>query len=91
VERECFPVIPEEIRIIKPNVIVFLTGPNYDNVIGDNFGKVSYSDVPSFTQQRLAKVSIPDVDFAFRTYHPGYLWRHNIEEYFHAIISGINL
>jgi hypothetical protein len=31
-----FPVLIEEIRILKPDVVVFFTGPNYDNRIKKN-------------------------------------------------------
>jgi len=89
VERKYFSVVKEEINIIKPNVILFLTGPNYDNKISDTFGQVTYSALSPFSERELAKISIPDVDVAFRTYHPGYLWRNNIERFFDAIVDEI--
>ena len=90
VERKYFSVIKEEIDIIKPNVILFLTGPNYDNKISDTFGPVAYSALSPFSERELSKISIPNVDVAFRTYHPGYLWRNDIESFFNAIIQDIN-
>lgn len=89
VERTHFAVIKDELQIIKPNVVLFLTGPNYDNIISDNFGQLTYSEIPSFSQRQLSKVSLPGVDYAFRTYHPNYLWRNNIESYFNSIINEI--
>ncbi|GHT15408.1 hypothetical protein AGMMS4956_15280 [Bacteroidia bacterium] len=92
VERRYFSVIQEEIRIIKPNVIVFFTGPDRDNDILDNFGEVSYTDMLPFTQKQLAKVAIPKVAFAFRTYHPMSLQLQKLTEpYFNAIINAIKL
>lgn len=92
IEREYFPVIAEEIKIIKPNVILFLTGPDYDSKIADNFGQLQYSAIPPFPERELAKVSIPDVGFAFRMYHPNYFrYRSdiNIDSFFNSIIQNI--
>jgi hypothetical protein len=91
IEKEYFSVIAEEVRIIKPSIILFLTGPNYDNKIVDNFGNSSFSALAPFNNRALAKISIPDVDFAFRTYHPGYLARSgkNITSFYNPIINEI--
>ncbi|MFZ0318679.1 MAG: hypothetical protein WAL56_06085 [Candidatus Sulfotelmatobacter sp.] len=62
-------ILPEEIRILEPHVVVFHTGPAYESILdkwfpglerhGDNFKAVLTSpDLPSL---------------AFRTYHPRYL------------------
>jgi hypothetical protein len=62
-------ILPEEIRILEPHVVVFHTGPAYESLLdkwfpslerhGDNFKAVLTSpDLPSL---------------AFRTYHPRYL------------------
>jgi len=89
VERKYFSVIKEEINIIKPNVILFLTGPNYDNKISNVFGQVTYSAFSPLSERELAKISIPGVDVAFRTYHPNYFFRNNTEGYYDTIISEI--
>ena len=91
IEREYFSVIAEEVKIIRPNVILFLTGPKYDNKIADNFGELQYSAISPFPEKELAKLSIPDVDFAFRMYHPNYLYRSNIsiDSFFNSIIQNI--
>ena len=91
VEREHFSVIQAELDIIKPTLVLFLTGPNYDSVITDNFGPLAYDTIPgSFTERQLAKVLLPGVESAFRTYHPNYLWRNGINAYFQAIIEQID-
>ena len=91
VEREYFSVIKDELRIIKPNVVLFLTGPNYDSVIEDNFGKIAYTKLHNgFSERQISKLSIPGIPFAFRTYHPNYLWRNDIDSYFESIIDSIN-
>ena len=42
-------------------------------------------------KQLLELYSSPGVDFTFRTYHPNYLWRNDIDSYFNAIIKEINI
>jgi hypothetical protein len=92
VEREHFAVIEAELDIIKPTVVLFLTGPNYDSVVTDNFGSLDYTKIPgSFTERQIAKVFLPSVKSAYRTYHPNYLWRNDINSYFQAIIEQINV
>jgi hypothetical protein len=90
-ERKFFHVIPDEVKILKPDIILFLTGPDYDDAIRDNFGETVYSPVPPYSERQLAKLSIPSIGFAFRTYHPNYLWRNDINSYFNAIVENINL
>jgi hypothetical protein len=91
-ERTLFRVIPGEMNILKPNVVLFLSGPRYDDVIRENFAEVSYAPLPPYTERQLAKLSIPEIpsaELAFRTYHPGYLFRNDINSYFGAIIDEI--
>jgi hypothetical protein len=96
-EAECgwFHVIPDEVKILKPNVILFFSGSDYDDFIRANFGKVPYSAISPYGEKQLAKISIPGIDFAFRTYHPGGLQRHpelgNINDYLNAIVQEIML
>lgn len=92
VERALFRVIPDEVSILKPNAFLFLSGPYYDDAIRNNFGEVGYTPVPPFEEKQLAKLNLPltDVAFAFRTYHPRYLFNHDINSYFNAIIDGIS-
>ena len=91
-EKMNFDVAKEEIKILQPSIVLFLTGPNYDSVIHDNFGGLAFSKIPSnFSERALAKVSMLGIPFAFRTYHPNYMWRNDINAYFEAIIDKINI
>jgi hypothetical protein len=93
VEHEYFHVIPEEVKILKPNIILFLTGPTptYNNAIRDNFGEVAYSVISPYEKNELVKISISNIDFAFRTYHPNFFhWKkQNVDDYFNVIIKEI--
>jgi len=91
IEKIYFQVIAEEVRIIKPDIILFLTGTKYENKITDNFGDIPFTALALSREKEreLAKVSIPDVNLAFRTYNPGYLCSPN--RYYPSIINEINL
>ena len=91
VEREHFSIIKQELEIIKPNIVLFLTGPNYDSVIQDNFGTIEKQALAPFSERQISKVKLDNVDLAFRTYHPNYLWRNDIDSYFDTIINEIKL
>ena len=41
IEKEHFSIAKEEVEILKPDVILFLTGPNYDQYIKDKFYEIS--------------------------------------------------
>ena len=89
IERENLHVIPDEIKILKPNLVLFLTGPNYDGIIKDNFGSLIYEALPDFSERQLARIKLEEVPFAYRTYHPNFLWRNDIDDYFDTIINDI--
>ena len=90
VERDVFSVIKDEIKIIKPNFLLFFTGPYYDNKIEDNFGKVDFEPILPYNVRQLAKTKIAGIT-AIRTYHPNYLWRNDINSYFDSIINEIKI
>jgi hypothetical protein len=90
IERQYFHIIPEELKILDPNVVLFLTGPNYDSIIKDNFGELKYEALPNSTERQLSRVALPNVRYAYRTYHPNYLWRNDIDDYFDTIIEDIS-
>ena len=90
IERGNFKVIEEEIEITKPNLIIFFTGPNYDQYIRENFGNIEFKGVDGFSDRTLAEVKIIGVHQSFRTYHPSYLQRIGIDNYLKAIVHNTN-
>lgn len=89
IERDNFNVICEELKILKPDILIFFTGPNYDDVIRNNFGDVVFSAIEPFPKRQLAQLILTDYHFAARTYHPNFLWRNGFEEYISAMIQRI--
>ena len=84
-----------EIEIIKPAVIIFLTGPDYYKTMGYALG-TSFDDKPMLTKnQSKPIVNITDklreysyVESAFWTYHPNYL---NMNNKIHNVIDHIKI
>jgi len=91
-ERQEFNVISGELTILQPTITLFFTGPNYDSILNEVFDNPELIPVSdNFAVRQLATLAIPYAGQAFRTYHPGYLWRNDIDHYFQAIIDNINL
>jgi len=81
---ESFNVIPQEIKILKPNILLFLSGHTYDEHIKKSVGNFTIVPIEGFPTNKLCLLKFDDinVDLAIRTYHPGYLQRlgeHRIE------------
>ena len=94
IEQENFSVIRDEVKLLKPNLIIFFTGHKYDKEIKDNFGDQEFAKIGPYPMKEIAKVKIDDVKYAFRTYHSGYLWRwrkNEIDDFFNEIIDKINI
>ena len=62
-------LLPEEIRILEPNVVVFHTGPEYETWLDGWFPGLNR--VGDAWLARLAATGLPAL--SFRTYHPMYL------------------
>ena len=90
-----FNVLLKEIEILKPNLLLFLTGPNYDArikaTLGDmNIVPVVQSVFPSINERQFAEIRFINdkLPTAYRCYHPGYLKRsRNFENYMNIILD----
>jgi hypothetical protein len=91
VEKEHFNILKDEIEILKPDIVLFLSGANYDHVLFDKLGNVAMNEVETFTKREFSVLEIENVKFAFRTYHPNYLLRVGIDRYFNAILDRIEI
>lgn len=89
-ENEYFDVIPDEISILQPDVLLFLTGPGYEARVDKKFGIVDYQSFSSIEKRKLARISLSNGILAYRTYHPGHLNRKRLlNEYLKLIIDDI--
>jgi hypothetical protein len=92
IEKKHFNIIEKEIEILKPNVIIFLSGPNYDEKLKNIFLDLEFNTFSDkFNDRQLSKIEYKNLTNVFRTYHPNYLWRNNIDDYFNEIITNIKL
>ncbi|MGO0060608.1 hypothetical protein ACTID9_11465 [Brevibacillus fluminis] len=83
-QRE-YNILPMEIAALSPDVIVFLTGPYYDDRLRETFRNVGrlgdnlvFEPISGFRENELIRIAHPVLPFhTYRTYHPGYsLQRH---------------
>jgi hypothetical protein len=72
-QRGC---LSEEIAILNPTSVLFLTGPNYDEILRDEFPHARFEQVAGRDLGQFARIIDDNLPYAsFRTYHPGYLAR----------------
>ena len=76
-ELRYFNVLKDEIRILSPDFIVFLSGPNYDEDLSSRLRNLTFEqgsdcNVREFALLKSVYLPCP----AIRTYHPGYLNRN---------------
>lgn len=95
-EREYFHVIPQEIEILRPDILVFLTGPGYNkyySYILENFTLDGEPQMLSgIPQDNLMKLPIQGVRSAYKTLHPGaHLSETEHWKNYQAIIDDIRL
>ena len=92
IEREYFNIFKEELRILKPNIIIFFTG-SYDFEIDIKLNNPCRTNIPEFNNSELQLIHIEGIPFAFRTYHPkkiNFLGKKNYDKIYNTIIDSIN-
>lgn len=75
-----YNILEEEIKIINPDIVLFLTGPYYDYYIEKQLKGVEFKTVENYGIRQFARVehkSLPKN--SFRIYHPVYLRRRGLE------------
>lgn len=72
--RRHFNVLPLELKLLRPQVLVFFTGPNCDDEIQFAFPGVRFAGIAETGERSLARLSHPSLpELTFRTYHPKHL------------------
>lgn len=75
-----YNILEEEIKIIKPDIVLFLTGPYYDYYIEKQLKGVEFKTVENYGIRQFTRVeheALPKN--SFRIYHPVYLRRRSLE------------
>lgn len=78
-----YNVLPMEIDVLNPDVIIFLTGPYYDDRIRETYrdtyvrgDQLGFLPIEGFKGNELTRLSHPALPYhTYRTYHPGYSLR----------------
>jgi hypothetical protein len=68
-----FPLLPLEVKILNPKIIIFFSGSRYDDKLKEIFGKIHFQKINGIREDKLAKITISNFNgLAYRTYHPAY-------------------
>ncbi len=78
---EAFPVLPDEIKITAPDVVVFLTGPSNDYWLKAVFPGLQFEPIDGFpVLSRLIDSHGRLPEKTLRAYHPNYILRMHGEQ-----------
>lgn len=89
IERKYFNVVADEVEILKPDIVIFLTGFYADNEIKDKFGLTDDDFTPVNEGIFLDRINISGVKYAARTIHPSRQSNENLKKHFRALIEDI--
>lgn len=77
----------EEIKILKPKVCIFFTGPGFKNKIDKIFRGIKFEEVEGFETSYMFKLSHDNLpNLSYTTYHPRYLRTQHLEDNFINLI-----
>jgi len=78
IRRETANLLLSEVKLLQPNIVLFFTGPDYNDMLCSEFAGLSLEKFGNYDTSRTAWVShnaLPPI--SLRTYHPNYLhYRH---------------
>lgn len=87
-------VFREEIRILDPQLILLMVGPDYDTLIRKSIGDFSLESViPDVDTKQCARLIFPDDNAVLagrtviRTYHPSYLRRMSYKKWAQDVVA----
>lgn len=87
-QKPAMKFIINEIEIAKPDIVIFFTGPNYDDMLQTVFEDIKFVSGSGKSSRQLALVSSKYLPVnSVRTYHPGYLWRNDFYDYLNDILA----
>jgi hypothetical protein len=71
-----FNLLPKEIELAAPDVVVFFTGPNYDDMLKLTFPGITKNEIPDVRERAMTRLecdrgALPQR--TYRLYHPKYL------------------
>ena len=91
IEREYFDVVAEEVKILKPDAIIFLTGFGADQEIKEIFGLSDSSFHSVKKGVFLDRIDISGIKYAARTIHPSRKSNEELKKHFDALVEDIEV
>lgn len=73
--------LKQEVAILKPDLIIFLSGPYYDDYIKQLLPEMKSTAVNGYTEREFVELETELSAKVFRTYHPNYSSRKGKEFY----------
>ncbi len=90
-EDKWFDIVLFEIKELKPDIVIFFSGHDYDKYIRRIFSEATFERVNERTEKQLARVKSPWLpENSIRTYHPQYLYFNGLDKYLNDIIGALN-
>ena len=89
IERKYFNVVADELKILKPDVVIFLTGFGADREIKEIFNLTNEDFKPVKEGVFLDRINIPGVKYAARTIHPSRQSKDNLTKHFDTLVDDI--
>ena len=85
IAKQHFNILEEEVKILKPDIVIFFTGPDYDNAISAQLPGIELEEITAGKRKQIAHCVHPSLPYlSYRTYHPGGLNRFKpVEGTFH--------
>lgn len=70
--------VKTEIQTVRPDVVLFLTGPGYDGALYHIFPDLQTKQaIPDYTERKISRLVHPELPpHSYRLYHPDYALRH---------------
>ncbi len=84
------PILVDEIKIIKPEVCMFFTGPDFDYRIKNIFANIEFVGIGGWNVRQFCRLKHKDLpEMSFRSYHPKALRIQQLEADFIKSIENI--
>jgi len=85
-----FPILPLEIEITRPDVVVFFTGPYYDQRLMETLNGLSLAKIEGYSEKILSRIVHNELPKnSFRTYHPNWFSRSRKKYELEGVINKI--
>jgi len=87
-QKPALDFIIEEIKTAQPDIVVFFTGPNYDDRLEAVFSDIQFKSVSTRKPEELSIVTSDNLPFhSIRTYHPHFLFFNDFDSYLNDILT----